>query len=68
MQKMQDIAGRLISNTPELAKMLEADSALRPKKPTSPSAKRGKPAPLGNNVKGDLTANDYHDKCKDLSS
>lgn len=41
---MQEIANRLISNTPELAKMLDNDSALKPKKPTSPSAKKGKPA------------------------
>lgn len=64
---MQEIASRLISNTPELSKMLEADSALRPKKPLSPTAKKGKPAnpTFG---KGDLTANDYHDKCRDLTS
>jgi hypothetical protein len=52
--------------------MLDADSALRPKKPTSPNAKKGKPT-ISNNAyfgsaKGDLTANDYHDKCKDLTN
>ncbi len=39
---MQDIANRLISNTPELAKMLDNDSALKPKKPTSPNSKKNK--------------------------
>ncbi len=42
--------------------MLDADSSLRPKKPTSPSAKKGKPNQSGPTVgfnKGDLTANDY---------
>lgn len=53
--------------------MLEADSALRPKKPTSPSAKKGRPNVSNNNQynlsgKGDLTANDYHDRCKDLTN
>jgi hypothetical protein len=59
---MQEIASRLISNTPELAKMLDSDSALRPKKPASPSAKKGKANILGNGGfnKSDLTANDYH--------
>jgi len=32
----------LISNTPELGKMLDGDSVLRPKKPTSPNSKKGK--------------------------
>lgn len=43
--------------------MLDADSALRPKKPSSPSAKKGKPnlpAASGPFSKADLTANDYH--------
>ena len=61
---MQEIANRLISNTPELAKMLDNDSALKPKKPTSPSNKKGKANLSGNGYfsqgKGDLTANDYH--------
>jgi len=53
--------------------MLDADSALRPKKPVSPNAKKGKPNIMNNNAyfgnaKGDLTANDYHDKCKDLTN
>ena len=53
--------------------MLDADSALRPKKPTSPNAKKGKPNISNNNAyfssaKGDLTANDYHDRCKDLTT
>jgi hypothetical protein len=29
---MQDIANRLISNTPELSKILDDDSALKPKR------------------------------------
>lgn len=43
--------------------MLDADSALRPKKPSSPTAKKGKPnQPAGSAPfsKTDLTANDYH--------
>jgi hypothetical protein len=46
--------------------MLDNDSALRPKKPLSPSAKKGKGNTLPNG-KSDMTANDYHDKCRDLS-
>lgn len=61
---MQEIANRLISNTPELAKMLDNESALKPKKPTSPSNKKGKPNLMNNASYGqgrsDLTANDYH--------
>jgi hypothetical protein len=60
---MQEIANRLISNTPELAKMLDSDSALKPKKPTSPSAKKGKPTQpimMGSSTKNEMTANDYH--------
>jgi hypothetical protein len=50
--------------------MLETDSALRPKKPNSPSTKKNKNQPVGNSVlnKGEMTANDYHDKCRDLTS
>jgi len=47
--------------------MLDNDSALRPKKPVSPSSKKGKGVsslPMG---KSEMTANDYHDKCRDLS-
>ena len=48
--------------------MLDNDSALRPKKPVSPSNKKGKPNLSGNSYlsqnKGDFTANDYHEKCK----
>ena len=40
LEKMQDIANRLISNTPELAKILDNDSALKPKRPYSPSNKK----------------------------
>ena len=40
LNKMQEIANRLISNTPELAKMLDNDSQLRPKRPNSPSSKK----------------------------
>jgi isopenicillin N synthase-like dioxygenase len=67
---MQEIANRLISNTPELAKMLDNDSALKPKKPNQDNKKN---KPIQNNTpsylpKNDMTANDYHDKCKDLSN
>ena len=52
--------------------MLDSDSALRPKKPTSPSNKKGKltSSNMGftSQTKSDLTANDYHDKCKDLTN
>ena len=69
--KMQEIANRLISNTPELAKMLDNDSALKPKKTFQPDGKKNKP--IQNNTpaylpKNEMTANDYHDKCKDLTS
>mgnify|MGYP006872443822 CR=1 FL=1 len=37
---MQDIANRLISNTPELSKILDEDSVLRPKRPFSPNSKK----------------------------
>ena len=37
---MQDIANRLISNTPELSKILDEDSALKPKRPFSPNSKK----------------------------
>lgn len=37
LEKMQDIANRLISNTPELSKILDEDSALKPKRPFSPN-------------------------------
>ncbi len=37
---MQEIANRLISNTPELVKMLDNDSLLKPKRPFSPSANK----------------------------
>ena len=51
--------------------MLDNDSALRPKKPTSPSSKKLKNSQgvgsTGLN-KGEMTANDYHEKCRDLSS
>lgn len=47
--------------------MLDSDSALRPKKPSSPSAKKGK-GNQGGFGKNDMTANDYHEKCKDLTS
>lgn len=40
LQKMQDIANRLISNTPELSKILDEDSVLRPKRPFSPNSKK----------------------------
>ena len=42
LNKMQEIANRLISNTPELAKMLDNDSALRPKRTNSPASKKNK--------------------------
>lgn len=48
--------------------MLDSDSALRPKKPSSPSAKKGKGNQGGSFGKNDMTANDYHEKCKDLTS
>jgi hypothetical protein len=51
--------------------MLDNDSALKPKKPTSPSAKKGKPAipnPMTSSTKNEMTANDYHEKCKELTS
>jgi hypothetical protein len=51
--------------------MLDNDSALKPKKPTSPSAKKGKtaiPNPMASSSKNEMTANDYHEKCKDLTS
>lgn len=41
MEKMQEIANRLISNTPELIKVLDSDSVLRPRKPLSPNQKKG---------------------------
>ncbi len=68
---MQEIANRLISNTPELAKMLDSDSALKPKKPSSPTAKKGKTAAtalVATTAKNEMTANDYHERCKDLTS
>ncbi len=40
LEKMQDIANRLISNTPELSKILDEDSALKPKRPFSPNSKK----------------------------
>ena len=59
---MQEIANRLISNTPELAKMLDSDSALRPKKSSSPSNKKSKGNTVLSAIGGrtDMTANDYH--------
>ena len=39
LEKMQDIANRLISNTPELSKILDEDSALKPKRPFSPNSR-----------------------------
>lgn len=68
LKKMQEIANRLISNTPELANMLDNDSALRPKKPASPSSKKQKIATSLPSGKAEMTANDYHEKCRDLSS
>lgn len=40
LEKMQDIANRLISNTPELSKILDEGSALKPKKSFSPPSKK----------------------------
>lgn len=64
---MQDIANRLISNTPELAKILDTDSALKPKRPFSPASKKGNtgqvkaPTPgFGSAGRGEMTSNDYH--------
>lgn len=59
--KMQEIANRLISNTPELAKMLDNDSALKPKRP-NPDHKKNKPQsiPQTHLGKNEMTANDYH--------
>lgn len=64
---MQDIANRLISNTPELSNILNADSALKPKRPFSPSSKKGtsnlgkSTTPIyGNVARGEMTSNDYH--------
>jgi hypothetical protein len=51
--------------------MLDSDSALKPKKPNSPSAKKSKPNQangLSSSAKNEMTANDYHEKCKDLAS
>lgn len=76
LEKMQDIANRLISNTPELSKILDEDSALKPKRPFSPNSKKGsnavrvenKPSMAAYNSlnKGEMTSNDYHEKCKEL--
>lgn len=41
---MQEIANRLISNTPELAKMLDNDSLLKPKRPYSPTSNKKGPS------------------------
>ena len=67
LEKMQDIANRLISNTPELSKILDSDSALKPKRPYSPASKKnnsniGKSnIPTYNSVpRGEMTSNDYH--------
>lgn len=40
LAKMQEIASKLISNTPELVNILEQDSALRPKRSNSPISKK----------------------------
>jgi hypothetical protein len=51
--------------------MLDNDSALRPKKPSSPTAKKVKSNQGGGSGgfnKGEMTANDYHDKCRDLTN
>lgn len=43
--------------------MLDNDSALRPKKPSSPNSKKGKmnqSGGLNSLSKNDMTANDYH--------
>lgn len=75
LEKMQDIANRLISNTPELAKILDSDSSLKPKRPFSPSNKKGNTnlsksntPNYGNIPKAEMTSNDYHEKCKELSN
>lgn len=50
--------------------MLDSDSALRPKKPLSPYSKKGKQVQsnLTNSMtKNDMTANDYHERCRDLT-
>ena len=71
LEKMQEIANRLISNTPELSKILDSDSALKPKKPLSPTNKKGnsttnKPgaSSYSNIARAEMTSNDYHEKCK----
>ena len=54
--------------------MLDSDSALRPRKPGSPSGKKNKGGTTLPSIGGtsagrvEMTANDYHEKCKDLSS
>ena len=72
LTKMQEIAGKLISNTPELAKMLDNDSALKPKRPTSPNSKKKQglqnnfsynPSTMGRN---ELSSNDYQERNKEL--
>ena len=67
LDKMQDIANRLISNTPELAKILDNDSALKPKRPFSPSSKKASTnlvkstTPNYSNIpRAEMTSNDYH--------
>lgn len=64
LTKMQEIANRLISNTPELVKILDSDSQLRPKRPNSPFNKKNKQQSAGvfsqiASTKNDLTSNDY---------
>jgi len=65
---MQEIANRLISNTPELIKMLDSDSLLKPKRPVSPNSKKNKLGQIthgiGNYSKNEMTSNDYHERCK----
>ena len=71
---MQDIANRLISNTPELSKILDEDSALKPKRPFSPNSKKNQNTGKGEaktNItpypsinKSEMTSNDYHERCK----
>jgi hypothetical protein len=60
---MQEIANRLISNTPELMKMLDNDSLLKQKRPGSPNSKKNKAGISNIQVnygKNDMSANDYH--------
>ena len=70
LSKMQEIANKLILNTPELANILDHESALRPKKGNSPVSKKnpkGGHTLTSSNQKSEMTSNDYFEKCKELN-